>query len=107
MRMMHAAAAGFAALFLAHAASAQDVVYTLNNASSATLMEFYTSPTDVGDWENDLLGANVLPAGASGTVTIADGRSQCDYDLLFRFDDGTEMTDTVDICSLDSYTITD
>ena len=107
MRMLHAAAAGFAALALAQAASAQDVYYTLNNYSSSTLMEFYSSPTDVGDWENDLLGANVLPAGSSGTVTIADGRSQCDYDLLFVFDDGTQLTDTVDICSLDSYTITD
>jgi hypothetical protein len=107
MRMMHAAAAGFAALFLSTAVFAQDIEYTLINSSSSTVMEFYTSPVDVAEWEEDILGANVLPAGTMGTVTIADGRSQCDYDLMFIFEDGSELIDTVNICDLASYEITD
>lgn len=36
---------------------------------------------------------------------IADGGSQCDYDVLFVFEDGQELTDTVNICDLNSYTL--
>ena len=87
----------------AQSALAQDMEYLLINSTSMTLVEFYTSPTDVDSWEEDLLGDYVLPAGAEGTVVIADGRTQCDYDLLFVFEDGSEFTDTVDICELNSY----
>lgn len=89
----------------AGAAQAQDVAYTLYNNSPLTVMEFYASPSDVGSWEEDILGANVLPPGQAGTVTIADGRSQCVYDLMFVFEDGQTLTDSVDICTLESYTL--
>ncbi len=84
---------------------AQDITYTLNNYSALILVEFYTSPADSDDWEEDILGANVLAPGESGTVNISDGRTQCDYDLLFVMSDGQELSDTVNICELDSYTL--
>lgn len=86
-------------------AVAQDVQYELVNQSGLTLMEFYTSPVADGSWGEDLLGANVLPSGESGTVTIADGEATCDYDLRFVFEDGQEMVDSVNICELASYTL--
>ncbi len=91
---------------LAAPAMAQDLQYQLVNDSGLTLMEFYTSPVDDGTWGDDILGANVLATGESGTVTLADGSAQCDYDLRFVFEDGTEMTDTVNACETGSYTIT-
>ncbi|NCO85302.1 MAG: hypothetical protein GW886_01560 [Rhodobacterales bacterium] len=95
------------ALVLAFAvpAKAQDMDYELINNSGATLMEFYSSPADVGVWEDDILGADVLPDGSRASVTIADGRAQCDYDLRLVFDDGEVLEDTVNICELGSYTI--
>ncbi|WP_372839548.1 hypothetical protein [Phaeovulum sp.] len=84
---------------------AQDIAYTLNNFSSLIVVEFYTSPADSDDWEEDILGADVLAPGESGTVNIADGRTQCDYDLLFVMSDGQEVEDTVNICELGSYTL--
>jgi hypothetical protein len=101
-----AAAVLSAALFTAPA-TAQDLSFTLSNSTSYTVMEFYASPTDVADWEEDILGSDVLGAGESATVTIADGRSQCEYDLRYVFDDGTELTDQADLCSMGSYTITE
>lgn len=92
---------GFAAL----PASAQDMQFQLINVSGFTVIEFYTSPVDVGDWEADILGSSVLPSGNKIFVNIADGRTQCDYDLQFVFDDGDVLYDTVDICELGSYTI--
>ncbi len=99
----------FAAVLAALAvpAAAQDVQYQLSNSTGLTLMEFYTSPASQGSWGDDLLGANVLAAGEAGTVTIADGESTCDYDLLFVFEDGQEMVDTVNICEMASYTLTE
>lgn len=86
---------------------AQDIQYELINDSSLTLMEFYTSGDSDPDWGPDILGADVLPSGTVGTVTIADGGSECVYDILMVFDSGDTLEDTVDICQLASYTITD
>jgi hypothetical protein len=90
---------------LAAPALAQDVQYELVNSTGLTLMEFYTSPVDQGTWGDDLLGANVLAAGEAGTVTIADGSAQCDYDLRFVFEDGQELIDSANICDMASYTL--
>ncbi len=84
-------------------ALAQDVQYELVNNSGLTLMEFHTSPAGEGGGGDDLLGAQVIAAGTSGTVTIAEGSATCDYDFRFIFEDGSEMTDTVNICDLASY----
>ena len=94
-----------ASVAFAAPAFAQDVEYQIINNSALTLMEFYTSPVGVDSWEQDILGANVLAAGSSGTVTIADGSDQCEYDLKFVMEDGQELTDSVDICSIASYTL--
>lgn len=91
---------------LAAPAFAQDVQYELINESGLTLMEFYTSAVDEGAWGDDMLGANVLAAGESGTVAIGDDSDQCDYDLRFVFEDGSEFVDTADICDVESYTLT-
>jgi hypothetical protein len=106
MRALYRAAMLASVLSLASASAfAQDLVFLLSNQSSATLVEFYASPTDVGDWEEDILGEYMLGSGQSVDVTIADGRTQCTYDLRMVFDDGTELLDTVDLCELASYTI--
>lgn len=101
--LKHLLPVAFAAL--AAPVLAQDMQFELINTSGYTLMEFYASPSDVGSWEADILGANVLPSGSSGAVNIADGRTQCTYDIRMVFDDGTDMTDSVNVCDLGSYTI--
>ena len=45
--------------------AASDVSYSLTNASSLTIVEFYASPADEGNWGQDLLAAGVLPPGVS------------------------------------------
>ena len=99
-----------AGLLAAAPAQAEDLIFTLRNGTQATLMYFHTSPADVDDWEQDVLGSDVLEAGQSVRVTIADGRSQCDYDMRFEFDEdsGLEiLEDTQDLCETGSYTITE
>jgi hypothetical protein len=86
-------------------ALAEDVQYQIVNNSALTLMEFYTSPADSGSWDEDILGSAVLASGETGTVTIADGSTQCAYDLRFVMEDGQELTDQVDVCAMASYTL--
>lgn len=102
-------AAALAALLSAGApALAEDLTFTLINATSGTLTEFYTSPTEVENWEQDVFGKGVLPPGHQVEITIADGREVCDYDMRFIFDADSELEpteDTQNLCELGSYTI--
>jgi hypothetical protein len=107
MRKFLGAALAAAMLAPVSSALAQDLVFMLDNQSSYDIYEFYASPSDVGDWEDDILGRDVLPSGQAVRITIADARTQCEYDVLVVFEDGDELTDTVDLCETGSYTVTD
>jgi len=101
------AAAGFVCV---GNASAEDLVFTLKNGTNSTMTRFYTSPVNVEDWEEDVLGRDVLSPGESVRVTIADGRSVCKYDMKFEFTEDSDLdttTDTQDLCELGEYTITE
>lgn len=86
---------------------AEDLDFMLKNSSSYVVTEFYASPSDVNSWEDDILGADVLGSGEAFNITIADGRTQCEYDLRIVFDDGDVVEDTTDLCETGSYTVTD
>lgn len=102
--------AALAAAFLVPAAPAlaEDLVFILDNQSSAAIVEFYTSPVDVGDWESDLLEGGRIGAGSIAEITIADDRAQCAYDFRIVFEDGAVLEDgNIDLCESDEYTVTD
>lgn len=88
---------------------AQNVEFTLTNESSYTLTYFYASPSDDDSWGEDLLSeVGVLESGYEGTVFIGDGSDQCLYDFRFETAEGPELeVAAIDICALDSYTLTD
>lgn len=90
-------------------AAAQTVEFTVINESALDLHYFFTTPSNENLWGEDLLGeAGTLPSGHEGTATIGDGSDQCLYDFKFVMGDGSELVEpAVDICDLDSYTITD
>lgn len=88
---------------------AEDIYFTLYNNSSRSLHYFYASPSNSRSWGPDLLrGGHTLRAGYNGTVTIADGSTECYYDFKFIMADRSEtVVNDIDICSLGSYTIHD
>jgi hypothetical protein len=89
-------------------AQAEDLVFELVNDTSFDLMEFYTSPANVDEWEEDVLGDEYLASGYAVDVLIADGRSDCVYDIKAVFNDGDVVEDYgVDLCDLGSYTFYD
>lgn len=88
------------------AAHAEDLTFVLTNASSYALKGFFTSPADVGNWEEDVFGDDYLPAGNQVDVTIGDGRDQCVYDMKFVLEDDSEFVETgIDLCELGEYTL--
>jgi len=90
-------------------ASAQNVEFTLINSTSQSLHYFYAAPSNTTDWGDDLLGeTGTLEAGQTGTVFIGDGSDQCLYDFSFETGEGgTLEAFGIDICALDSYTLTE
>ncbi|MDX2099534.1 MAG: hypothetical protein SFW36_17280 [Leptolyngbyaceae cyanobacterium bins.59] len=62
-------------------AGSKAVSFTLINSTSRVLEEFYASPPSTDDWEEDILGVDVLNPGESVTITIDDGRKDCLYDF--------------------------
>ncbi len=89
--MFFAATTGFA--------FAEDVKFTLANESDYQIDEFYASAANDDQWGEDILGQDVLEGGQSGTVTIADGSDQCEYDLKAIDEDGTEhVLEDLNIC---------
>jgi hypothetical protein len=103
---------GVAALVLLGTAlpvAAEDIYFTLVNESRRSLHYFYAAPTNDQYWGGDLLsGGHTLRAGYEGTVTIADGSTECYYDFKFVMEDGSEtVVNEINICDLGSYTIYD
>jgi hypothetical protein len=96
-----------AAALVSTAAYAEDMAFDFKNASSFVVTELYASPSNVSNWEEDILGRDVLGSGETVRVTIADGRRTCEYDLRIVFDDGDTIEDTTNLCDTGSYTVRD
>jgi hypothetical protein len=89
-------------------ASALDRRVQINNVSSYTIMEFYASNTGTSDWQEDILGNDVLPPGSSVMVNIDDRSGYCKYDFLAVFEDGDQAVSADNnVCELASFDFTD
>lgn len=103
-RIIAAAMAAAVGALAAVPAAAQSYGVRFQNESGETVWRIYSSPTDNGSWEQDLLGSNVLYPGQGLDVTIHNV-SNCYYDVLVEFESGYSFTDTFDLCSYSQYTI--
>ena len=88
---------------------AQNLEFPLHNQSSQTLEQFYVETSEEEGWGSNLLqGQEVIEAGESGTVTIADGKTTCVYDILAVWADGSKTEEyKLNLCELGSYTYTE
>ena len=79
----------------------------INNQTSFTIVEFYASNTGTADWQEDILGSDVLAAGSSVMINIDDGSGYCKFDFLAVFDDGDELVSSDNnVCELDEFNFT-
>ena len=102
------AAAVVASVGLAAPASAQDRNVLIINETQHAIVQFFASNIGVDDWQEDILGEDVLPVGQSVNINIDDGTEACLYDFKAVFDDGEELVrNGIDVCSIGTYTYTE
>ncbi|WP_224701763.1 hypothetical protein [Devosia aquimaris] len=97
------------ALFsVAGSASALDRTVSVNNLTGSVMTEFYASNTGTNDWQEDILGDQVVGAGETATINIDDGSGYCKFDFKAVFDDGTEViSPDNNVCELTDFNITE
>jgi hypothetical protein len=102
--------AGGALLLLALPASAFAADYKFNiiNQSARAINNFYTSPADTTDWQEDVLGTDTIAPGDSEEIDITTDGDQCLYDMRFIMEDNAELVEKgINVCTLGSYTLSD
>jgi hypothetical protein len=91
-------------------ASADDLVFTLDNQSSEAVSEFYVSTLQSNSWEEDILGEDILPSGDSAEITISNADGRCMFDIRIVYEGGSVIEEReIDLCNLDdeTYAVTD
>jgi hypothetical protein len=78
----------------------QDRHLTVVNRGTQTIMYFYASPPAAGDWEEDILGADVLGEGDSYRINFnTDPRCTCIYDTRAVLADDSEVIRKANVCT--------
>ena len=97
--------AAMIAAAVAAPAWAADRRVAILNKTGFTMVEFYASAANESDWQEDILGEDMLPNGRSVTVNIDDGSTACVYDFKAVFDDGDELVrEGVNVCQISTFT---
>ncbi len=95
------------AALIATPSLAEDLVFTLVNDSSHSIVEMNVSPVGEDNWGENILMVDAVEPGVSGDVTIADGAAICDYDLRFVTAEGAEATKEQNLCEIATFTVSD
>jgi len=73
--------------------------FTLLNRTGLTISELYVSPTNVDDWEEDVLGRDVLKHGESVDIEFSRSEKSCMWDLKIVDAEGDAVEwDNLDLC---------
>ena len=80
---------------------AEEIFFILENKTRVNMTEFYASPSGVKNWEEDILGGDVLRSGKNTEININDEGTTCNYDFKAKFADG-DVTEkyNINICKL-------
>jgi hypothetical protein len=101
-----AAACALPALSLsATAALASKDNFVVRNNSGSTITELYVSESSRATWDNNVLGTDTLPRGASTQVNFGDrSPNLCLYDIRAIFSNGQVVEDyQINVCRNSEY----
>lgn len=85
----------------------QDRRVRIYNDTGETMREFYASRVTTDDWEEDILGQDVLRSGQSVNVNIDDGTGACLFDFKAVFTSGREaIRNRINVCQVSDYHFT-
>jgi hypothetical protein len=84
----------------------QKLDFVLVNKTGVTITEIYVSPTKSDDWEEDVLGKDVLKNGERVTIEFARSEKTCKWDLkMVDEDDDEAVWKNLDLCTINELTI--
>jgi hypothetical protein len=109
MRTLLFAALAAAAFVVTAPATADDAKqdFTLVNKTGYELKELYVSPSKADDWQDDILGQDVLEDGKAVNIHFNPKAKTCKWDLkvVYTDDDSSAVWQNIDLCSVDKITI--
>lgn len=86
-------------------AAALDRRVTIVNNTGFTIVEFYGSNTGADTWQEDILGADVLPSGQSAVINFDDETGYCMFDFRAVFEDGEVLErGGINVCEIGTFT---
>ena len=105
-KMLVALSAMSILLALALPVYSADQDFTLVNATGVTIDELYLSPVSAKDWQEDVLGVEVLEDGEEVQVNFSRDEEACAWDIMIKDTEGTEVTwKNIDLCEHTSITL--
>lgn len=106
-RFLLMSAIAVTALAGTHVAQAADRTVRVFNKTKVPIYAFYASRTSTNDWEEDILGDDVIMPGESMLIDIDDGTGACKFDFKGEFADGDEVVkNNVDVCRVGEFSFT-
>ena len=85
-------------------AAALDRRVQINNNTGYDIVQFYASNKGTNDWQEDILGRGILPAGESVIITIDDGSGYCNFEFLAVFEDDDQVVSrNNNVCELSQF----
>jgi hypothetical protein len=89
-------------------AEAVDRRMRIVNDSRHDIVALYGVNVDRSEWQENLLGEDILPSGGSIVLNFDDGSGYCRYRLRAVFRDSFELVrDSVNVCEIGTYRYTD
>lgn len=80
--------------------------FTLSNGTGYTIEQVYVAPSRSDDWEEDVMGADVLGDGEEVEIQFDSAEDACSFDLKVVYDDGEEAVwPRLDLCSISTVSI--
>lgn len=77
-------------LFAGSPALAGKQDFDLVNATGYTIAEVYVAPSSSDEWEEDVMGRDILEDGETVAISFAPKEKTCQYDIKVVWDDGDE-----------------
>lgn len=90
----------------AASADATNQNFTIRNNTGQAINELYVSAVSTDNWEEDILGRDVLPNGEAATITFDRAESECNWDMRVVFEDGQSLEQRgVNLCQTGEVTV--